>query len=451
MRFTATRGVLIGAVGSGALFLMGGAPALAQSADVVPSAQAADERQAPAAAEEKQRGTRSAKVPFSWRRHPSLRLGDGTYIEFRARVQESLRRSAEPEDSPEVGNLDSARRRIGVQGEIAGVVEFQMERELGSRTPWRDVFVGYKPFVAVRLQAGKFKLPFSLDANTGAASLDFVNRSLAATHLAPGRDRGVMVHGRLLRRALTYEAGVFDHDGDNARTRNLQRVYGGRTVASRLSVEPFRTKKKSPLKSLVVGAALSGSELTDGRPALKGRTVMDAVFFGSDFPVSGGRRRTGLETRWTPGAFSVSAEYMRVRDERRGLSVENTDLSPLLASGWYASGTWALTGERKAGNLDAPRRPLFRGGVGAVELAGRIEALGFRSGATNGTPSTALRADVVLGNQDRAETLGVNWYPNRWVKLQVNVVHERLADPSQGPRPSQSGLWSRAVRLQFSL
>jgi phosphate-selective porin OprO/OprP len=454
MSLTGKGGRFMNVLGGGALLLTCATSAMAQSRAVAPSVDAPEDVQAkPAqpAEEEKKKPAKAPKKVFNWQHHPSLQLGEGTHIDFRARVQENITQSAGSADTADPTAVDWARRRIGVEGEIANAVEFQIERELGSDTPWRDLFVGYKQFVGIRVQAGKFKLPFSLDENTGATNLDFVNRSLAATHLAPGRDRGVMVHGRVLRRAVTYQAGIFDRDGDNARTRNPLRVYGGRTTAGRVVFEPFRTMKKSPLKNLAVGVAMTASDVPEGLPALKGRTVMDATFFGSDFPVNGQRRRTGFEARWSPGPFSVKSEYIRVLDERRGLSVENTDLSPLVATGWYVSGTWAVTGERKAAGLDSPARPLFRGGIGAVELAARVEALGFGSTATDGTPSSARRADVVLGNRDRAGTLGVNWYVNRWVKVQFNVVHERLADPAQGPRPAQPGFWSRGLRFQFSL
>ena len=64
--------------------------------------------------------------------------------------------------------------------------------------------------------------------------------------------------------------------------------------------------------------------------------------------------------------------------ERRGQSVEDTDLSPLLATGWYVSGTWAITGEKKAAGLNKPRRPFLRGGLGAFETAVRFERAGIR-------------------------------------------------------------------------
>ena len=70
---------------------------------------------------------------------------------------------------------------------------------------------------------------------------------------------------------------------------------------------------------------------------------------------------------------------MRVSTERLGESLEDTDLEPLVASGWYVSGTWALTGEKKADDLTEPRRPLFRGGWGAIEAAARVEGLRFGS------------------------------------------------------------------------
>jgi phosphate-selective porin len=191
-----------------------------------------------------------------------------------------------------------------------------------------------------------------------------------------------------------------------------------------------------------------GQQLPEGFPALRGRTQLDASFYRPDFWVKGHRRRIGVEARWRPGPFSFKGEYIRLTDERLGQSVEDTDLSALLATGWYISGTWAVTGENKADGLDSPRRPLFRGGFGALEVAARVERLSFGSVATDGVPSTSPRADVVLGNADRADTIGVNWYANRWIKIQFNLIRERIADQ---PGPCQPDFWSRVVRFQFSL
>jgi phosphate-selective porin OprO and OprP len=388
---------------------------------------------------------------FEWDDHPSLNFGKGTRIDFRARLAGELRDSEAPFDNDDAtDSLDIAKRRLGVAGQIRNIVDFQVEAEVGSSNVWRDVYVNYRQFDFVQVQGGKFKLPFSLDENTSATNLDFVNRSRAANQLAPGRDIGVMVHGRLFRRVLGYEVGVFNRDGDNARTADSDRVHGEQTFAARATVQPFR-QTDSLLKDIQVGVAMTRSDLAEGYPDLRGRTALDMRFFQADAWVMGARKRHGFEVRWRPGPASIKAEWMRVSDERLEQGVDDGTLSPLLGTGWYISGTWALTGEHKAGRVDNPRRPLFRGGYGAVEVAARIEKIAYGSKDNDEAPSDGPRANVIRGNSDRVDTFGVNWYPMRWIKVQFNVVRDTLADPNQGPLPAQPSFWSRVFRFQVSL
>jgi phosphate-selective porin OprO and OprP len=411
-----------------------------QSSEAAPQANAKD-------------GKKALKPPirFRWDEHPSLHLAKGTRIEFRARFSGDVRESDAFLDAAEENSgLDIARRRVGVAGELRNAIDFQVEAELGNDEPWRDVYANYKQHPAIQVQGGHFKLPFSLDENTSATNLDFVYRSRAASQLAPGRDTGIMAHGRLLDRALAYEVGVFTHDGRNARTADSDRVYGGRTLAARVTFQPFRTENDWR-NDLQIGAAFTESPLDEGISDLRGRTSLDGRFYRPDVWVAGNRRRIGAELRWRPGPFSVKSEYIRVTDERRGQSVDDTDLSPATADGWYVSGTWALTGEPKAKGLDAPRRPFLRGGSGVIEVAARVERLGFGSAGTGEIASEGPRAEVIAGNSDRVETLGVNWYANRWIKIQFNILHDSVRDPSQGPLPDRTGYWSRVLRFQLSL
>jgi phosphate-selective porin OprO and OprP len=388
-------------------------------------------------------------VGFRWKGYPSLHLGKGSHIDFRGRVQLDVRGS-ESRLAADAAESDFARRRIALEGELAGVVSFEIERELDGENPWRDVYANYRQFDFIQVQGGKFKLPFSMDANTGATNLDFVYRSLAARTLAPGRDRGVMAHGRLVNRIVRYELGVFDHDGGNARTNNLERVAGERTVAARVVMQPFRASK-TVAADMQVGAAFTSSDVPLGRRSLRGQTTFEETFFDPDLWVQGTRRRTGFELRWRPGPFSIKSEYLRVTTERLGQSVEDTALSPLVATGWYVSGTWAVTGEKKSNGLSSPRRPLLRGGVGAVEVALRFEMLRFGSGSTEGTPSSSVRAEVVEPSDIHVATIGANWYLNAWVKFQVNAIRERIGNPRRSTSMLESGSWSPVVRFQFTL
>ena len=84
-------------------------------------------------------------------------------------------------------------------------------------------------------------------------------------------------------------------------------------------------------------------------------------------------------------------------------------------------------------------------------MAARFEGLRFGSTAHDDLPSTSPRADVVLGNELRAVTLGINWHPTRWVKCQFNLIREELKDPRQGPLPDARVFWSRVFRVQFGM
>ena len=392
---------------------------------------------------------------FRWDNRPSLHLGQGTRIDFRVRLQGDLQ-GTDVElvdgDDVSVSSADIARKRIGIDGEILNIFDYQVEGELGDdNDPWRDVYVNYKQYGFAEVQVGKFKLPFSMDENTSATNLDFVYRSRIAALLAPGRDKGAMVHGRFLRHGiLRYELGLFSEDGSNARTFDTDRVHGERTVAGRILAQPFR-RSKSIAEDLAFGASFTTSDLPEGVTNLRGRTEFDDSFYYPGFYVNGRRQRVGLEARWRPGPFSIKSEYIRLSDERLQQSVDNGDLDPFVASGYYVSATWALTGENKADGLDAPRRPLFQGGFGAVEVAVRTERIRFGSVATNGLPSDAPRAEVILGNAAQIFTLGANWYVNRWIKIQANLVRDSVTFPEFGPSPAQPAFWSRIVRFQFSM
>lgn len=407
----------------------------------------------------KEKKPKKARVEFLWVPRPSLRVGKQLRVDFKAKYIGEIQRSDVPTTTAagtaDQSLLDVARRRIGLEGQVMKAVSFQVERELPNTSEaWRDVFVDYDQFTFARMQYGKFKLPFSVDENTGATNLDFAFRSLAASELSPGRDRGWMFHGQVLNHGVGYEYGVFDHDGHNAQPSlaNADRVTGGSTKAYRVRSQPFRSVK-SKWTDLEVGYASTKSDpLAEGFSSIRGQTVLGHSFYKSKFLVNGVRQRTGYELRFRPGPFSLKWESIRVTEERLGVSVEDKAASPLLAKGWYISGSWAVTGETKSNGLEEPKHPLLTGGVGAIEVAARVERIWFGSIASEAAPeetgSTSVRADVVKGNSDRVLTFGVNWYPTRWVKIQVNLIKEEIADPSQGPLPEQPSFWSRVIRFQ---
>jgi phosphate-selective porin len=107
-----------------------------------------------------------------------------------------------------------------------------------------------------------------------------------------------------------------------------------------------------------------------------------------------------------------------------------------------------VTGEDKDDNVNA-RRPLLKGGPGAIELAVRYERLGFESASKQGTSFTNPRAEYLTPNSDSVVTLGVNWITSRWTRVIVNAIHEDFEDETRTPIPGTTSFWSGLVRLNI--
>ena len=377
---------------------------------------------------------------------PSLSIG-----EFRADLLIRLHFDARDFD-PELGENDNAfdfrRARVAVEGQLYDDLEYELDADLRDRDhPWRDVLVNYRRFRAAEVQVGRFKIPFGLDQNTSIFTHSFVERSLIGSELSPGRDRGVMMHGQLAHDTVAYQAGVFRHDGDNARIAGSS-LDG--LLAGRVELTPWGNTSRQ-LRSARIGINVTAGSLFEGLHGVRGRTLSGSVFAEPYF-VEGRRLRFGADWRWTPGPVSVQAEYVRVSDRRKGQGSGGVDLPDAIAQGWYVSGTWAITGENKESGRIDPSSPLPTKGMGAVELAARVEELRFGSAGTAAEPPLRNpRAANVLPNRDRILTLGLNWYLNRFGRVTINGTREDLLDPRRTPVPGRTRFWGAVLRLQFLL
>jgi phosphate-selective porin OprO/OprP len=404
-----------------------------------------------------------ARNGFVWEDRPSLRFGKLFRMDLRLKVQADVRQSS-LDLSSRGGAFKWERLRGGIKGSFLKYFEYEVEHDLESGGVWRDVYLNFRYEAYAQVQGGKFKIPFGYEELTGPMDLDFAYRTRVSDALTPGRDVGVMAHGRPFKRVIRYQVGVFEGDGDNSPS--LQPAFllpdekplaEKRTWAGRVTVAPLRLGSlPGHLNNLEIGGAIAESTVPEGMNNLRGEMALGDRFFHRDYFTRGRRLRTGVEVSWAPGPCSVSAEYIRSREAREGLGVGNEQgLDPTLPEiegrGWYVAGTWVLTGERKDGGVK-PRRPFLQGGAGAIEVAIRYEVLRFASaGAPQEPRSDSPRAANILGNADRAVTGGINWYLNRWMKLQLNGIRETLDDPSQGPVPGQSSFWTVVSRLQFVL
>ncbi len=167
----------------------------------------------------------------------------------------------------------------------------------------------------------------------------------------------------------------------------------------------------------------------------------------------------GLEFAAQKRNFLLQAEYTNFN------VVRSDGISSPDFHGYYVSGGWVITGERRAynpqsGAFDAvPVSHPFSlkdGNLGAWELVARYSDMNLNYHA--GAPGTAQSTDGIRGGEESNWTLALNWYPNgiaRFMLDYANVKIDRLspnATTFQTPVGAQIGQTYNVLagRAQFA-
>ncbi len=390
-------------------------------------------------------------APADWTLGPGLAASRGDFtFRLTGYAQEEVRSfrdfTNERGETPELNPTDELRRsRLGFQSNWKRL-EVQFQYDFADDTNHlKDAYAELTLGKPLHVRAGSFKVPVSAEFLASAAKTDFIERSAVVSELAPGRDWGVALLGDP-KKFLSYEIGVFAGDGyQDPRS-------AGTTVAGRVVV--------SPVTHLDVGASYSQARMSadpeDGSvdPTAKGfpgHSPSGFTFYVHHF-VNGTRRRMGADVQYTPGPVGLKLELLRGTEERKGQGSVFDDVPGEVATGWSASATWLVTGEKKKRTIE-PRRSLRHGGPGAIELGVRYEALRFDDdGPDTGFAGAGNRARNIRAVEDRVLTGGLSWWPVRWVRLMGNVVGERFDDPLLAPVPGKKGTYvSLLGRVQVSV
>lgn len=273
----------------------------------------------------------------------------------------------------------------------------------------RDIWVKYRvPGTHLSVQAGNFKEPFGLERLTSSRLLTFLERASVSNAFALGRRIGAAArywnsYGQITGAIMGHEAGTRIDKGtrDEGYSTNL-----------RLTLAPVNRFGRN----LHLGAAFAYkipdalSDLPENAIEIKARHetyVSDPkLLHTGDIRDVNYYLRYGSELLAVYGPFFLQSEAMWTTVERW------YNKPPVDMKGGYAFVSWMVTGETREyyidegepGPVEAPKRAW-----GALELAARASFLDLND----------LGAGI-HGGSSKQLMLGVNYYPNRNIKLQCN-------------------------------
>ena len=141
----------------------------------------------------------------------------------------------------DAGGFDVRRARLDFRGDVAPAFGYRLQVDFVGTPKILDAYLQWKPTGSLALQAGQFKIPFSMENAYAPTALETVDNSLAITALsgyndvsgvsANGRDVGVMAGGGLIPREgfcmVEWSVGVFNGTGINKADNNKQKDVSG--------------------------------------------------------------------------------------------------------------------------------------------------------------------------------------------------------------------------------
>ncbi|HZV61908.1 MAG TPA: porin [Methylophilaceae bacterium] len=322
------------------------------------------------------------------------------------------------------------RVRPTFEGTVFGKYDFRFTPDFAPEAAnVQDAYINARFTPWFKVQAGKFKVPYSLERLQSGGDLRFVERSYVANSLLPNRDIGVQLHGEVFKGKLNYAAGVFDgvsEGGSNATNRDNGAASKDKEFVARLFAEPFKGED-SVLAGLGFGVAAGTSDYkNDGFLNPQFRSPGQLTFFTYNAAVVG----DGKQTRIAPqfyyyyGPFGVIGEYARVKHDVARGGNEDT----LEHDGWQLAGTYVLTGEENSFKGITPKRPfdLDKGQWGAWEVALRYSELNVDDAAFDDAAAARFASATSTTESAESWAAGVNWYLNKFVKLQTTFEQTKF-------------------------
>lgn len=338
----------------------------------------------------------------------------------------------------QTSNIRGRQAFLGVEGKLNNYIAYKAEGGAvnGGAWSWDDVVIEFKPNEFTSIMVGNIKAA-GLENLTSTRFLSFMDRgpygdigpdSYLASVVGKVNGYNWTLTGQLAGNSLN-SGDVNNTAGANPGSK--ERV--GWTV--RGSYAPILTDADKVHIGGFVRYRNHGDEsgfAYAGRPSTG---YGDAGRYYTTGAIGDTDQTWGVEGAWVHGSFSAQGEYADIKVNRLNTVAPGGD--PDVKVG-YAFVSWWPTGESRnydptKGEFGRPKivDPITAGGHGGVELLARYDYADL----TDAYKSASTAAGRTL-SQDAGKytgwTLGANYYPTSYVRLQANYTKADIDNPGPG-------------------
>jgi phosphate-selective porin OprO and OprP len=316
---------------------------------------------------------------------------------------------------------------VSLLGHAWNTLEFKLEVDFANVRDVKDNWVRFtKGSILPHFTFGHMKEPFSLDMLTGSTYLSFMEFSLPTRAFSPFRNFGVTANGTWIEERMTWATGLFYNTGsysDAGEGKDQISDANGSDLSGRLTGLPIYRDNGRELVHLGLSYLHRFRDDSAYDPTSRHRTRPESYFTDDRLVDTAlfydqGQELISLEAAWQNGSVSLQGEYFH--------NLVNS-YSSLQFNGWYAQGSWFVTGES--------RKYHTGGGI----FTGIVPENEFRFGTTGwGAVELALRLSEVdlndkfiVGGKEGNLSVGVNWYLRKKIRVMTNYVHVTVEDRAE--------------------
>jgi phosphate-selective porin OprO/OprP len=318
---------------------------------------------------------------------------------------------------------------VSLLGHAWNMLEFKVEVDFANVRDVKDEWIRFtKGSILPHFTFGHMKEPFSLDMLTSSTYLPFMEFALPTRAFSPFRNFGVTANGTWNEEKMTWAAGLF-HDTDSysdaGDAEDQISNANGFDLVGRLTGLPIYGDNGRELVHLGLSYLHRFRNDSINDPTAQDRTrpeshLTDDRLVDTAILYDQGQDLISLEAAWKNGPISLQGEYFH--------NIVNS-YSNLQFNGWYAQGSWVVTGES--------RKYLTGGGI----FTGIVPENEFRFGTTGwGAVELVLRLSrvdlndkFIYGGKERNFSAGVNWYLRKKIRLMTNYIHVTVEDRAEPP------------------